>query len=445
MKETALETIKERTIDFTAMKDREVVLCGMIQNIRVLSWGAFLILRTPEYTIQTILDNSTINIPPDRIPVESAVRIRGIVRDAKIKDTALWPRDAEIHATEITLISTPAVSSLPVDTTKKELNVHLDKKFDYRPLTLRHPRERAVFRVAAAICNEFGDYLASIGFTRICSPKIVYSGAEGGANIFGLDYFGREAYLTQSPQFYKQMMVGVYGRVFETGPVFRAEKHDTSRHLNEYISLDFEMGFIDGFMDLIRVEAHALNAIFGRLERDCGNEIELLGIRLPKIERIVTVEFDEVHEIVLKESGKDYRSEPDLAPEEEKLLSEYAVREWNTEFVFVTRYPSSKRPFYTMDDPDDPEKTCSFDLVFRNMEITTGGQRLHRYEDYEAKMKRLGMNVDMFGSYLQAFRFGMPPHGGLGLGLERLTAQLCGLSNIKEASLFPRDINRLEP
>jgi nondiscriminating aspartyl-tRNA synthetase len=445
MKEIALETIKERTIDFTALKDKEVVLCGMIQNIRVLSWGAFLILRTPEYTIQTILDNTTINIPPEQLLVESAVRIRGIIKPATIKDRALWPRDYEIHVSEINVLSAPAVTALPVDTTKKEMIVHLDKKFDYRPLTLRHPKERAVFRIAAAICNEFGNYLTSIGFTRICSPKIVYSGAEGGANIFSFDYFGREAFLTQSPQFYKQIMVGVYGRVFETGPVFRAEKHDTSRHLNEYISLDFEMGFIESFLDLIRIEAHTLNAIFKRIGEECANEVELLQITIPKIDRIVTLEFDDVHELVYKKYNKDYRSETDLAPEEEKLLSEYAAKEWNTEFVFVTHYPSSKRPFYTMDDPEHPEKTFSFDLIFRNMEITTGGQRLHRYDDYIAKMKKLGMNIETFGSYLQAFQFGMPPHGGLGLGLERLTAQLCGLANIKEASLFPRDINRIEP
>lgn len=445
MQEIILEKITGYAIDFNTFLDKEVTLKGMIQNLRILSWGAFLILRTPEYTIQTIIDKDTVSIPLEKLMVESAVIVKGIVKNAKIKDKALYPRDYEIHVKEISVISTPAYEALPVDTTKKEMIVHLDKKFDLRPLTLRHPKERAIFKIAAAICNEFGDYLTSLGFTRICSPKINYTGAEGGANIFKLDYFGRDAFLAQSPQFYKQIMVGIYGRVFEIGPVFRAEKHATSRHLNEYVSLDFEMGFIDSFLDLIKMEANTLNAIFSRIEKECKNEIELLDIKVPKIERIVTVPFDEVHEIVFKHYNKDYRGETDLAPEEEKLISEYGQKEWDTEFLFVTHYPSSKRPFYTMDDPENPDKTFSFDLIFRNLEITTGGQRLHKYADYVNKMKKLSMNREIFQSYLQAFQSGMPPHGGLGLGLERLTAQLCGLSNVKEASLFPRDINRLEP
>jgi len=445
MEEITLQENTGQKIDFKSFEGKEVTLCGMVQNLRILSWGAFLILRTPYYTIQTIIENDSTDLALNDILVESAVVIKGTVKKAVIKDKAIFPRDYEINIKSINIISTPSEAALPVDTTKKEMNVHLDKKFDYRPLTLRHPRERAVFKIAANICRGFEEYLSSVGFTRICSPKLVCSGAEGGANIFKLDYFGREAYLAQSPQFYKQIMVGVFGRVFEIGPVFRAEKHATSRHLNEYISLDFEMGFIDSFLDLIKVEANALNAIFKRIETECANEVDLLNIEVPRIDRIVTVKFHEVHDIIFKNYNKDYRNEKDLAPEEEKLLSEYAKSQWGTEFVFVTHYPSYKRPFYTMDDPDNPEVTFSFDLIFRNLEITTGGQRLHKYEDYIKKMKRLNMNTQTFESYLQAFKYCMPPHGGLGLGLERLTSQLCGISNVKEASLFPRDINRLEP
>jgi len=441
------EIIKDQSsfIDFAGMEEKEIEIKGMIQNLRVLGWGAFLILRTPNYTMQTVIDKNNINIPPEELKVESAVKIRGIVKKTNIKDKAINPRDFEIHILNIEVLSEPAVNPLPVDTTKKEMNVGLSTKFDLRPLTLRHTHERAIFKIAATICFEFGRYLNSIGFTKISSPKIVASGAEGGANIFKLAYFDREAYLAQSPQFYKQIMVGVYGRVFEAGPVFRAEKHDTSRHLNEYISLDFEMGFINGFMDLIQVEANLLKSIMERLEIDCKNEIELLDIKIPKLDKIVTVKLDEVHDIIFYNYKKDFRGEKDLEPEEEKLICEYAKKEWDTEFVFVTHFPSAKRPFYTMDDPGDPDKTLSFDLLFRGLEITTGGQRLHKYEDYVAKMKKLNMNIDSFESYLQTFKFGMPPHGGLGLGLERLTAQLCDLSNVKEASLFPRDINRLEP
>ena len=445
MKEININENIGTKIDFAGFENNEIELYGMVQNIRVLAWGAFLILRIPGYTVQTVIDKNNINIPPENILVESTVKIRGLVKKSFIKDKAIFPRDFEIQVKNIEIISTPFDSNLPVDTTKKELNVNLDTKFDFRPLTLRHPLERAIFKVAAVISNEFGNYLSSVGFTRISSPKIVYSGAEGGANIFKLNYFKKEAFLAQSPQFYKQIMVGIFGRVFEIGPVFRAEKHATSRHLNEYISLDYEIGFINDFYDIIQVEVNVLRAILKRISHECQNEIELLDINIPNLDKIITIKIEEVHDIIYKNFNKDYRNEMDLAPEEENLICEYAKKEWDTEFLFVTHYPSEKRPFYTMDDPEDPSKTLSFDLLFRGLEITTGGQRLHNYQDYINKMKKLKMNIKPFESYLQAFKFGMPPHGGLGLGLERFTAQLCGLSNVKEASLFPRDINRLEP
>jgi nondiscriminating aspartyl-tRNA synthetase len=445
MKEFELKTNLNTVIDFEGLLEKEIEVSGMIQNLRVLAWGAFLILRTPRYTIQTVLDGTKVNVPPAELKVESVVRLKGTVMKASIKDKSISPRDYEIHVTHVEVISAPSVESLPVDTTKKEMNIGLDTKFDLRPLTLRHTRDRAIFRIAATICLEFETFLSSIGFTRINSPKIVFAGAEGGANVFKINYFDRTAYLTQSPQFYKQMMVGVFGRVFEIGPVFRAEEHDTSRHLNEYISLDFEMGYIESFYDLIQVEANLLKAIIARIAKDCQAEVELLGITLPKLERIVTMKFSEVHETIYKEYGKDYRSEKDLAPEEEKMICEYALKNWGTEFLFVTHYPTVKRPFYAKEDPENREETLSFDLLFRGLEITTGGQRLDKIGDYLEKMGRLGMKAELFESYLQAFRFGMPPHGGLGLGLERLTAMFCGLSNIKEASLFPRDQKRITP
>jgi nondiscriminating aspartyl-tRNA synthetase len=233
--------------------------------------------------------------------------------------------------------------------------------------------------------------------------------------------------------------------VYEEAPVFRAEEHNTSRHLNEYISLDFEMALENGFEDIIQVETAVLNSIFAKLKETCQPEIAQLGIEIPEIKKIVTVKFGEVHEIVLKETGKDFRDQNDLDPEEERLICDYSKKHWDSDFVFVTHYPASKRPFYALNDPENPEETCSFDLLFRGIEITTGGARMHLYSDYVKKMEGRGMNVASFESFLQIFRYGMPPHGGLGLGLERLTAQLCGLANVKEASLFPRDMHRLEP
>ncbi len=433
------------TIDFASSIDKEIVVKGMIQNLRVLGWGGFIILRAGRFSIQSVYDKNTINIQPDTLLVESAVKLTGIVKSATIKDKSITPSNYELHITAIEVLSTPSVSPLPIDTTKKEISVGLDTSFDLRPLSLRHSSNRALFKIQSVIFNEFGNFLSSNGFTRICTPKIVYSGAEGGANIFQLDYFGRNAYLAQSPQFYKQMMVGVFTRVFEEAPVFRAEKHDTSRHLNEYISLDLEMGFIESFYDIINMEVNLLNHIFNELKKQCSTEIQLLGIEMPSIDKIVVYKLSEVHELIFNEYKKDYRGEPDLAPEEEKLICEYVKKTECSDFVFVTHFPSEKRPFYTMDDPLSPKETLSFDLLFRGMEITTGGQRLHNYNDYISKMTKFGLNTNLFESYLQAFKFGMPPHGGLGLGLERLTGLLCGVSNVKEASLFPRDIKRLEP
>ncbi len=432
-------------VDFRSLAGESITLLGMVQNVRALAWGGFLILRTPSHLIQVVVDKERVAQALAEVPVEAAVRVTGEIRAASIKDLAMNPREFELHASAIEIVNRPSEHPLPVDTTKKEMAVSLDRKLDLRPLTLRHVRERAVFRIQAVIANEFGRFLTAAGFTRICTPKIVFSGAEGGANIFTLDYFGRPAFLAQSPQFYKQMMVGVFGRVFEVGPVFRAEKHNTSRHINEYTSLDFEMMLDSGFVDIMQTEANLLNAIFAALAVECGPELELLGVTLPRLDRLVLLEFDEAHEMTWKHRGLDHRGEDDLAPEEELFLGEYAVKTWNTEFVFVTHYPTEKRPFYTMADPQRPDRTLSFDLLFRGMEITTGGQRLHTYESYLASMQKRGMNPEAFASYLQAFKFGMPPHGGLGLGLERLTARLCGIANIKEATLFPRDVDRLEP
>jgi nondiscriminating aspartyl-tRNA synthetase len=395
--------------------------------------------------LQVVLNKDTLKLHLEDISVEATVQVKGKLRKATLKDRALNPANVELEATDVQIATRPTLHPLPLDTSKKELHADFSTILDLRPLSLRHPRERALFRIQAGIFNQFGRYLSEIGFTRICSPKLVFSGAEGGANVFKIDYFGRLAYLAQSPQFYKQMMVGVFGRVFEEAPVFRAEKHNTSRHLNEYISLDIEMQLAEGFMDIIQVEAHALNSILEDLREACRPELELLGVKLPRLDEVTALEFPEAKEIVFKESGMDHRSEPDLSPEEERLISQYAKDKWDADFVFVTHYPSAKRPFYAMNDPMRPELTLSFDLLFRGMEITTGGQRLHRYEDYVSKMTARGMDITAFEPYLQTFKYGMPPHGGFGLGLERLTAKLCGVENIKACSLFPRDLDRLTP
>ena len=334
---------------------------------------------------------------------------------------------------------------LPLPISKWKMKTSLETKLNYRPISLRNIRERAVFKIQEGIIRGFRDFLYTQGFTEIRTPKLVAGNAEGGANVFKLEYFGSKAFLAQSPQFYKQTMVGVYDRVFEAAPVFRAEKHNTTRHLNEYTSLDFEMGYIDGFEDIMAMETQMLQYVFSFLEAQYAKEIKLLEVTLPEVARIPAVRFDRAKLLVAEKYNRKIKNPYDLEPEEEVLIGKYFKEEHNSDFVFVTHYPSKKRPFYAMDDPADPKFTLSFDLLFKGMEITTGGQRIHDYDAQVAKMMARGMNPEEFSNFLMIHKHGMPPHGGLGIGLERLTMKLLDEQNVRETTMFPRDVSRLEP
>ena len=294
-------------------------------------------------------------------------------------------------------------------------------------MALRHPRERAKFQIAEASLAGFRRALDGLGFVEISTPKIVASATETGANLFSFDYFGRPAFLAQSPQLYKQTMVGVFERVYEIGPVFRAEPHETGRHLAEYTSLDAEVGFIRDHFDVMAVLREAVAEMMESVRERAAQAVELLEVDLPE----VPAEIPWVH---FEDTGVD---DVDLAPADERRLCEE-----RGEWLFVTGFPMAKRPFYTHPEPGRAEYTNSFDLLFRGMEIVTGGQRLHRYEDYVAA---LGGDTEPYECYLQAFRYGMPPHGGFALGLERWTARLVGAKNLRETTLFPRDRSRLTP
>ena len=334
---------------------------------------------------------------------------------------------------------------MPIAISKYKMNTSLETKLALRPISLRNVRERAKFKLQEGIVRGFRDYLHGKGFTEIRTPKIVARGAEGGSNVFKLDYFNKKAELGQSPQFYKQTMVGVYDRVFEAAPVFRAEKHNTTRHLNEYVSLDFEMGYIDGFEDIMEMETGFLQYTFELLEREYKKELTMLNVTLPNVDKIPAVRFDKAKELVSQKYHRTIRNPYDLEPEEELLIGQYFQEEFGSDFVFVTHYPSKKRPFYAMDDPADPKFTLSFDLLFRGLEVTTGGQRIHDYRMILEKMEKRGMDPADIESYLMIFKYGMPPHGGLGIGLERLTMRLLDEQNVRETALFPRDVTRLEP
>ena len=427
---------------FGNYENQEITVTGTVHNIRMMSDFAFVILRTARETIQCVYAESFSDYRmPAELKEECAVKLTGKVVAGETRDGG---KRYELQIHDIEILSYPA-DIPPVVITKKQVQCDLNTDLDYRPVTLRNPKERAVFKFQEGIQRGFREYLMSQGFTEIHSPKINFAGAEGGTNVFKLDYFGKQVYLAQSPQLYKQALVAVYERVFEIAPVFRAEHHDTSRHLNEYISMDFEMGFIDGFEDVMNMETGALRYIMDLLKTEYKNEVELLHADIPEITEIPVIKFMEAKELLMKKFKYQPSDMKDFDPEEEQLLGKYAKKQFNSDFLFVTHYSSKKRPFYTMDDPEDPEYTLSFDLLFRGMEITSGGQRVHDYNAQVEKMKKLGMNPDEFETYLMLHKYGAPPHGGLGLGLERLTMHLLGFKNVREAAMFPRDINRVTP
>lgn len=418
---------------------QEICVNGAIHKIRDMGDVAFIILRKREGLVQTVYEAGLTDIPLKELAEEMAVEVKGIVA---AEERA--PHGFELRLRTVRILSRPS-ETMPVAVNKWKMNASLETKLDLRPLTLRNIRERARFRIQEGIVRGFRDFLHDQGFTEIHSPKIGARGAEGGANLFRLEYFHKHAVLAQSPQFYKQMMVGVFDRVFETAPVFRAEKHNTKRHLNEYTSLDFEMGFIDSFQDIMEMETGFLQYTMKLLEKDYKEELRILDVTLPKVDQIPQVRFDRAKELVAEKYNRKIRYPYDLESEEEVLIGQYFKEELDADFVFVTHYPSKKRPFYAMDDPQDATFTLSFDLLFQGMEITTGGQRIHDYQMLVDKLEARGMSDEGMEQYMMVFRHGMPPHGGLGIGLERLTMKLLGEENVREATLFPRDLNRLEP
>ena len=434
----------EETLELEELLDAsrigtEVRVRGAVHTIRDMGELSFVVLRKRDGLLQCIFEEGTTNYAVKDLREEMAVEISGV-----LEEDARAPHGIEIRAREVKVFGRP-YEAPPLPIGKWKLNTSLEAKLNYRSTALRNVRERAKFRIQEGIVRGFRDFLYSQHFTEIHTPKIGSKGAEGGSNVFKLDYFHRPAVLAQSPQFYKQMMVGVFERVFETAPVFRAEKHNTKRHLNEYTSLDFEMGYISGFEDIMKMETGFLQYTMKLLLEEYAEELRILGVPLPKTEQIPMVRFDRAKALVAEKYNRKIRNPYDLEPEEESLIGQYFKEEYDADFVFVTHYPSKKRPFYAMDDPADPTFTLSFDLLFHGLEITTGGQRIHDYQQLLDKIEARGMTTEGMEQYLDTFKYGMPPHGGLGIGMERLTMKLLGEENVREATLFPRDLSRLEP
>ena len=431
-------TLKEE-FDLDTAKNsigKEISVSATVHKVNDMGAFAFIHLRTARYVIQTVYDPQSCQGSAEGIKEGCFVSVTGTVREEERSKNGI-----ELALTSIKLLHKPGYD-YPLHVSKWKLGCSLDINLDNRGVALRNPAQRAVFKFQEGVVSAFRQFMLDNRFTEIHSPKIVAQGAEGGANIFRLEYFEKDAFLNQSPQFYKQAMVAVFDRVFEIAPVYRAEKHSTSRHLNEYIGLDFEMGFIDSMYDVMDMETAMLRYMMQYLKDNYAQEIKMLNADIPEIGEIPCIKFEDAVSLI---KGSKAKNKFDLEPEDEVFLCDWAKKEYGTEFIFVTNFPSSKPPFYAMDDKEDPRTACKFDLLFRGLEITTGGQRIHDYEEQLEKMKRQGLDPDDFKSYLDSHKYGLPPHGGLGIGLERLVMKLLGLQNVREASLFPRDITRLLP
>jgi nondiscriminating aspartyl-tRNA synthetase len=415
-----------------------VCLEGWIHAIRKFGAVNFLILRDRSGMAQVILDPAEI-AKLDGLQVETVIAVRGLVESEERAANGVEVRNASLE------IITPVTDVMPFEINKKVLKPSLDVFLSNAPVGLRAPRKQSTFRLYSALLAGFREYLLDRDFVEIHTPKIAGSATEGGSNVFKLDYFGRPAFLTQSPQLYKQIMVGVFERVFEVGPAFRAEESYTVRHLNEYNSLDLEMGFIDGFRDVTTVLIDVLEYMVRRAVERYPEDVAALGIELPRFGDVPYIKFRAAQEMIRDRYGEDHTGEPDLSPQDERWLGEWGSQEHDTDFVFVTHYPTAKRAFYTMPDPADPEHSLSFDLLFRGQELVSGSQRIHRYGQLVQTLNQRGIGLEPFEGYLEAFKYGLPPEGGFAMGSERLLMRLVNADNIRETTLFPRDVNRLTP
>ncbi|MCX5066498.1 aspartate--tRNA(Asn) ligase [Micromonospora lupini] len=412
-----------------------VRIAGWVHRRRLLKSVAFLIVRDAAGLAQVVVTDPAVRAEVEKLTEETVVEI---IATATANETA--PAGVELTDPTVRPLGPPAVPP-PFDLYRPALTASLPTQLDNAPTALRHPTRSAALRVSAAAVAGFRATLDARDFVEVHTPKVVSSSTESGANVFALDWFGRPAYLAQSPQFYKQLMVGVFERVYEVGPVFRAEPHDTVRHLAQYTSLDVELGFVDDHHDVMRVLRDTLAGMLAAVGERAAGALAAVGVALPQVPaEIPAVHFTEA--LTIAGAPAD---EPDLAPAHERALGEWAHREHGSDFLFVTGYPMAKRPFYTHPDPARPAYSNGFDLLFRGLELVTGGQRLHRHADYLAALAARGESVEPYAGYLDAFRHGMPPHGGFAIGLERFVARLVGADNIREVTAFPRDLHRLTP
>jgi nondiscriminating aspartyl-tRNA synthetase len=441
----------QRTIAVKTLNkiDKKVRVKGWVRLFRDHGKVAFADIRDYSGIVQVVFVGSMLSEEQASLVKslrgEDVVEIIGTVHKRKdgTENPDLETGTVEVLAEELKVIQ--KAEELPFDMGGKELNLELPTLLDNRSLTLRHPKIQAIFKVQEIIIQNFREALKEKGFTEFTSPSIVPTTTEGGAEVFRVDYFDKKAYLAQSPQFYKQIMVGAYERVFTICKAYRAEPSVTTRHLTEYLSLDAEFGFIDDFEEIMDMAEYMIKKVLSGVEAEAADYLKLYETSAPLIlDKIPRVKMREAQEIIFKNTGRDIRKEPDLDPQGERDIYEWAKKEHGSELIFITHYPTAKRPFYTYPDPEDPEYTHSFDLIGRGVEWITGGRRINDYNQLLDNAKKWGNKPEDLEIYLQAFRYGMPPEGGFALGAERITMNVLGLKNIREASPFPRDMERVD-
>ncbi len=426
MERTLISQISER-------EGKKAVIKGRVFNIRNLGNIVFLVIQDYTGMLQAVVDKGT------EVRIGDAVVLEGMVKkDERAKG------GFEMKVEKLEVVSNTA--ELPFDLSKNDIDLNLTTLLDYRSLSLRHPKVQAIFKLYDILLKSYETVMREEEFVEIKTPKLLGAATEGGTNYFKVKYFEKEAILSQSPQFYKQIMVGVFERVFEIGSVFRAEPHFTTRHVNEYIALDAEMGFIENFYDVVKMLNRVMKKMFTMIEKEAAPYLEMYELKLPSVpDEIPCVKLSEIKKIINEKYGHEVAEGTDIDPKGEELAGRYAKEEFDSDFIFVTHYPYAYRPFYTMPSADDPEETCGFDLLFKGMEIATGGQRIHKYDELINNIKKKNIKPDGMEFYLDTFKYAMPPHGGWSLGSERIIKQILNLGSIKEAILFPRDVKRLIP
>lgn len=427
MERLYVEKVKESASD-------EVLVKGWVHKVIDFKNFGFVHLRDKTGIIQLVVGKELLK----GLRLEMSLEVVG----TKVANEKA-PGGIELQVKELKVLGKTYYDKLPITVNERKSSAHLETQLDYRYISLRNPKTRAAFKVQQEIVTAFREYLLQNDFSEIHTPKILGASTEGGSEVFTINYFDKRAFLAQSPQFFKQMMVGAgFEKVFEIAPAYRAELHNTYRHLNEYISLDLEMGFIKDENDIMDLEEGFMRHLFQHLRKTCQKELEMYDVSLPEKVEIPRIPLAEAHKILLEKYGK--RSPVgNIDAEGEELFAKYIKEKYDSDFVFLTAYPIKKRPMYAM--PDEDGMTKSFDLIYKGLEITTGGQRIHDYEMLKENIKKFGFNPEDYGFYLESFRYGMPPHGGLAIGLERITMKILNLSNIREATLLPRDMKRLEP